>query len=142
MVRSFLIFFVFLSSFAKADIFDFVSSGSPDSKIASFTKKLKSLEVKEGPEFEESFNALIKGIELAMEEEKLYCSGEALNAQGKTLAPAQKQLCMRELKKQYLESMNVTFEVKKKYLTLLHQRQLQKLKETQSRLQTDIEKNF
>lgn len=142
MVKSFLIFSLLLSLGARADIFDFVSSGSSESKIASLTKKLRGLEVKEGPDFEEGFNALVKGIELAMEEEKLYCSGEALNAQGKSLAPGQKQLCMRELKKQYLESMNATFEVKKKYLSLLHQRQLQKLKETQARLQGDIEKNF
>jgi hypothetical protein len=49
---------------------------------------------------------------------------------------------MRELKKQYLESLSVIYETKRKYLSFLHQRQLQKLVETQDRLKADIEKNF
>jgi hypothetical protein len=49
---------------------------------------------------------------------------------------------MRELKKQYLEATNVIFDLKKKYLGLIHQRQLQKLGEIQKSLKADIEKNF
>jgi hypothetical protein len=84
----------------------------------------------------------VKNIENAMEEEKLYCTGEASNKEGKTLPSAQKPLCMRELKKQYLEATNVIFDLKKKYLGLIHQRQLQKLGEIQKSLKADIEKNF
>jgi hypothetical protein len=142
MAKSFLMIVILFSSLAKANIFDFVSSEGSESKIAAWTKRLTKLEIKDGPDFEENFNGIVKGIESAMEEEKLYCSGEAQNAQGKTLPQSQKQLCMRELKKQYIDSMNVIFEVKKKYLIQLHQRQLQKLKETHTRLQSDIEKNF
>lgn len=142
MVRSILILFFLVPSFAKADIFDFVSSEGAESKLVSLTKKLRNLEIKDTPDFEETFNGLVRGIETAVEEEKLYCSGEALNSQGKTLPPAQKQFCMRELKKQYLESTSTVFEIKKKYLSHLHARQLKKLGETQERLKADIEKNF
>ena len=142
MVKSFLILLLFIPALSIADIFDFVSSGGSESKLIGLTKKIRNLEVKDGPDFEETFNGLVKGIETALEEEKLYCSGEAINSKGKTLPPAQKQFCMRELKKQYLESSNAIFEIKKKYLSYLHQRQVQKLVETQDRLRADIEKNF
>ena len=75
MVRSFLILLLLLPSFAKADIFDFVSSEGAESKLVSLTKKLRNLEIKDTPDFEETFNGLVRGIEIAVEEEKLYCSG-------------------------------------------------------------------
>lgn len=142
MVRSFLIIFVFLSYVARADMIDFGSEGDGNSKIKLSIDQLKSLEMKDSLEFEEVFNKVVRTIELAIEEEKLYCAGEAVNKEGKSLPPGQKQFCMRELKKQYLESAEVIFEVKKKYLTFLHQRQLKRLAEIQTKLKSDIEKNF
>jgi hypothetical protein len=103
---------------------------------------MKKIEMKDGPEFEDSFNQIIKGIEIAVEDEKLYCSGESTNSKGKTLPPSQKQLCIRELKKQYLDATNTIFEIKKKYLGFIHQKQIQKLTEIQSSLKSDIEKSF
>ncbi len=141
MVKPILMIFLFLFPFARADVFDFVSPKS-DSKLISLTKKLRNLQIKEGPEFEENFNGIVKNIEMAMEEEKLYCSSDAPNNLGKILPPAQKQFCMRELKKQYLESMSTIFEIKRKYLSLLHKLQLNKLTETQKRLHNEIERNF
>lgn len=142
MVRSFLIAALLFSSMAYADLFDFGTEKGKESRLPAFVEKLKNLEMKDGPQFEDQFNQLVKRIENAVEDEKLYCSGETTNNEGKTLPPAQKQLCMRELKKQYLEATNTIFEVKKKYLGFIHQRQVEKLSEIQSKLKTDIEKNF
>jgi hypothetical protein len=143
MAKFILISLLFLSLSVQADLFDFVSGGEgSDSRINSLIEKMKKIEMKEGPEFEDSFNQIIKGIEIAVEDEKLYCSGESTNSKGKTLPPSQKQLCIRELKKQYLEATNTIFEIKKKYLGFIHQKQIQKLTEIQSSLKSDIEKSF
>jgi hypothetical protein len=127
---------------ARADLFDFDSEKGNESRIPALIEKLKSFEMKEGPLFEDQFNQAVKNIENAVEEEKLYCTGEITNNEGKTLPVAQKPLCMRELKKNYTEATSVIFEVKKKYLGFIHQRQLQKLTEIQDKLKKDIEKNF
>lgn len=142
MVKPFLILFFFLSLDTHADLFDFVSDKDNESKITSLVLSLKKREIKDGPEFEDFFNQTVKSIEYAVEEEKLYCSGEAVNRKGKILPASQKQLCMRELKKKYLEATDTIFDIKKKYLTLVHQRQLNKLSEIQTKLKEDIEKNF
>lgn len=140
MVRVILIFFL-MSGLAYADLFDFGSEGSRGEKIPTLIEKLKGLDMK-GPGYDDSFNQTVKGIESAVEEEKLYCSGEATDSQGKALAANQKQLCMRELKKHYLDAMDTIFELKKKYLLLLHQKQVEGLSEVQKKLKADIEKNF
>ncbi len=134
--------FVFTSLPLQADLFDFAGEKSESSRIGALVQKLRSLEMKDGPEFEELFNQTVKGIENAVEEEKLYCAGEATNASGKTVEAGRKQLCMRELKKAYLEATAVMFDAKKKYLGFIHDRQLRKLSEIQARLKADIEKNF
>jgi hypothetical protein len=143
MARFFLVLVFFVVSSLHADIFDFVSdTDGNNSRIESLINKLKTLEMKDGPGFEESFNQLIKGIENAVEDEKLYCSGESTNSEGKTLPVSQKQYCMRELKKKYQEATKVIFELKKKYLVFIHERQLQRLNEIQTKMQTDIDKSF
>lgn len=143
MVKTLLISFILLSMTAQADIFDFGSDKSGNgSRLPQLIEKLKSLEFKDGPQYESSFNETVKEVENRVEEEKLFCSGEAQDSEGKTLPPAKKQLCMRELKKHYLEATSAIFELKKKYLTQIHQKQLQRLSEIQSKLRTDIEKNF
>ncbi len=137
----FLILFV-LTIDARADIFDFTSGVSSESKLPAMIKKLKNLEMKDGPAFEDSFNQTIKMIENGVEEEKLYCSGDVSNSEGKTIPPAQKQLCMRDLKKNYIEATSTIFDLKKKYLTFIHHRQIEKLSEIQKKLKADIEKSF
>lgn len=127
---------------AKADLFDFDSDKPRESKIPALVEKLKSLEMKEDPSYEEAFNQSVKSIENSMEEEKLFCSGEATDAEGKALPKEQKQLCMRELKKHYLNATMTIFDIKKKYLGFIHQKQLEKLTEIQKKLKADIEKDF
>lgn len=142
MVQSLLILLL-LSFNASADIFDFDSEKSTmESKIPELVEKLKTMNMKDDPEYEDNFNKTVKAIENGMEEEKLYCSGEATNSEGKTLPAKQKQLCMRELKKHYLEASMTIFDIKKKYLAYIHQKQLEKLDEVQKKLKADIEKNF
>lgn len=142
MVKSLLILVVAFSFSAHADLFDFGSDGGKESKIPTMIEKLKGLEIKDDPAFEETFNQYVKAIENGVEEEKLFCTGEATDAAGKTLPPAQKQLCMRELKKHYLEATTTIFDLKKKYLGVIHQRQMEKLTEIQKKQRADIEKNF
>lgn len=142
MVKSLLIL-LFVSQLAHADLFDFGSDKEIlKSELPDLIKKLKTLNMKDDPEYEESFNKSVRDIENALEHEKLFCSGEATDSEGKTLPPAQKQLCMRELKKDYLEASMAILELKKKYLAFIHQRQLEKLNEVQKKLKADIEKNF
>lgn len=140
MVRTFLVFLLLITS-VKAQIFGF-GEEKFKSSIPELSKKLRSLEMKSGPQFEEEFNKAIKDIQNAVEEEKLFCSGEAANTEGKTLGKEQKELCFRELKKHYLEAMDVVFVLKKKYLELLHSEHLEKLTEIHKKLAKDIEKNF
>lgn len=143
MVRSLLVFFFFISTSVKADLFDFDSKNNGrESKIPALIGNLKKIEIKDDPAFEELFNQSIKAIENGIEDEKLYCSGETTDSSGKSLPPAQKQLCMRELKKNYVEATNTIFDLKKKYLGFIHQRQIQKLSEIQQKLKAEIEKNF
>lgn len=127
---------------AQANIFDFSSDKTRESKIPTLLTALKALELKVDPAFEDEFNRAIKSVEAAIEEEKLYCSGESPDAEGKLLPKDQKQLCMRELKKHYLEAATTIFDLKKKYLTLIHENQIEKLTEVQKKLKADIEKNF
>ena len=101
---------------AHADLFGFGADKTLKSRIPGLTEKLKNLQLKTDPGFEDVFNRTVKDIENSIEEEKLYCSGEAPDSDGKTLAADQKQLCFRELKKNYLEAVDVIFEAKKKYL--------------------------
>jgi seryl-tRNA synthetase len=140
MVRTFLVF-ILISSSVNAQIFSF-GEEKFKSAIPELSKKLKSMEMKSGPQFEEEFNKAVKNVQNAVEEEKLFCSGEAANTEGKTLGKEQKELCFRELKKHYLEAMNVVFVLKKKYLELLHSEHIEKLTEIQKKLAKDIEKNF
>lgn len=141
MAKSLLIFLL-LTSVAHADLFDFGKDSGKESKIPSLVEKLKSLEMKDAPGFEETFNQLVKSVENSVEEEKLYCAGEASDASGKVLPANQKQLCMRELKKNYIEAQTTIFDIKKKYLSFIHQKQIDKLTEIQKKLKADIEKNF
>jgi len=139
MVRFILIFCI--SFHASADFLGF-SADSTKSKIPEIVAKLKSIEVEDGPIYEEKFNQLVKLIENSMEEEKLFCSGETADSGGKVLPNKSKQLCFRELKTHYLEAIETIFNLKKKYLGLIHNRQIEKLTEIQKKLKADIEKSF
>jgi hypothetical protein len=134
---------IFLFSLnARADLFGFGSDKKLASRIPALTEKLQALQMKGNLAYEDEFNTLVKGIESALEEEKLFCAGEVSDAQGKVLVADQKQLCFRDLKKSYVNATTVIFDSKKKFLSYLHDQQQEKLTAIQKRLREDIEKNF
>ena len=142
MAKLVLILLVFTAYNASADIFGFGSDKTFRSRVPQLTEKLKKLPLKTDPGFEDTFNQTVKDVENSIEEEKLFCGGEAPDAEGKTLPAEQKQLCFRELKKNYLEAVEVIFEAKKKYLQLLHNEQQNRLTEIHRKVKADIDKNF
>lgn len=143
MVQLILSFFIFFAPDARPQFLGFGESGSElKSRVPDLVEQLKSQEMKTGPLYEELFNKGVVSIENAMEEEKLYCSGEAVDSTGKVLPADKKQLCMRELKKHYLEAMTSVYELKKKYLEMIHANQIEKMDEQHSALKVNIEKRF
>lgn len=142
MVRSFLVLLFIFSFSAHADFLGFKTGDDVSSKIPGLIEKLKKLEMADTPVYEENFNQLVKSIENSMEEEKLFCAGETADANGKVLPKESKQLCFRELKSNYLEAMDTIFDLKKKYLGLIHNRQIEKLSDIQKKLKADIDKSF
>lgn len=142
MARSFLILFLMTSFAANAQIFGFGGTNRFASKVPEIAEKLRKMEVKPSPEFEDNFNRAVREIQNVVEEEKLFCAGEASDSEGKTLGKEQKELCFRELKKHYLQSMEVVFELKKKYLVILHKDHVERLTEMHKKLSADIEKSF
>jgi hypothetical protein len=142
MVRTFLILSLFISFNASADFLGFKTGDSSRSKIPDQIEKLKKLEVEDSPDYEEKFNNLVKAIENNMEDEKMFCAGETADSEGKVIPKSSSQLCFRDLKTHYLEAMDTIFNLKKKYLGLIHNRQIQKLTEIQKKLKLDIDKSF
>jgi len=137
---SFLVFF--FSTSAQADFFTFGGDQGYKSKIPEQVEKLKGMEQSNNLEYEDAFNQAVKNIENSVEEEKLLCAGESADGAGKTIPKEQKQLCFRDLKNNYLEAMEVIFNLKKKYLGLIHARQIDQLTVIQKKLKADIDKNF
>ncbi len=140
-MAKFILIFLFTFS-AHADIFGFGADKNFLSRVPGLTQKLKKLPLSTNPNFEDSFNQTVRDLENSIEEEKLYCSGEAPDSKGKILPMDQKQLCFRQLKKNYLEAVEVIFEAKKKYMQLLHSEQQNRLTEIHRKLKADIDKNF
>lgn len=142
MARSLLIFIILsFSMTAYSDFLGFKSSNTR-SRIPAITEKIMNLKIEPGPVFEDSFNQLIKSLEVTIEEEKLYCAGESADNSGKVILNEQKQICFRELKTFYLEANDAVFNQKKKYLGIIHEAQLKKLNQIQLNMRTEIEKSF
>jgi hypothetical protein len=142
MVRIVLILSLLFSFRAFADFLGFKTGDDTKSKIPDLIEKLNKLEVEDSPAYEDKFNQLVKSIETSMEDEKLFCSGEIADSNGKVLPKESKQLCFRDLKTNYLSAMDTIFNLKKKYLGLIHNRQIEKLSEIQKKLKVDIDKSF
>jgi hypothetical protein len=142
MVRIVLILCLLFSFSAFADFLGFKTGDDTKSKIPDLIEKLNKLEVEDSPAYEDKFNQLVKSIETSMEDEKLICSGEIADSNGKVLPKESKQLCFRDLKTNYLSAMDTIFNLKKKYLGLIHNRQIEKLTEIQKKLKADIDKSF
>ena len=142
MARSFsIILLLAISISAKADFLGF-GTAEGKSRITPLLEKLQNIPMKVDPAYEEEFNKAVKILESGIDEEKLYCSGELADSDGKVLTKDKKQICMRELKKNYIAAMDTVYELKKKYLQMVLVRQQDKLKEIHSKLKQDIEKNF
>lgn len=131
---------MFLVLPAYADLFG--SNEVLKSKIPNVIKEIRALEMSADISYEEDFNKLVRKVETTLEEEKLFCNGEVVNSEGKVVEKSQKQLCYRTLKNHYLKAMDEVFELKKKYLKVIHQAQLEKLSEIHEKLKKDFEKSF
>lgn len=142
MVRLISLLILLLPATVLAQFFGLGQDNKFSSRIPELSRKLGKMKMTTAPGYEEQFNKAVKDLENAVEEEKLYCAGEASDSQGKTLAKEQKELCFRELKKHYLGSMEVVFNLKKQYLGLLHTQHIQRLTDIHQKLTTDLEKNF
>jgi hypothetical protein len=140
MVRIILIFL--LSTSAYADFFGFGSNEGLKSRIPGLAQKLQDLDMEKESKYEENFNLTVKAIENALEEEKLLCSGETSDTQGRVVPKDQKQLCFRDLKGHYLNAMDIIFALKKKYLGKVHAQQIEKLSDIHNKLKGDIQKSF
>lgn len=136
--------FIFILSFLLNPAFaDFFSSGSKfKSKLPKVTEKLKSIEVKTDPSFEEKLTQLITEAESIFIEEREYCSGELADSQGNVVIKDQKEICFRELKNNYLETVDIVFNLKKKFLSSIHNQQLERLNKIQNKIKSDLENNF
>ncbi len=142
MVYLFSILILLSSVDVKADFFSLGADKGYKSKIPEQLEKLKATPQTNNPEYEDNFNQSVKNIENSVEEEKLLCAGEAADGAGRIIPKDQKQLCFRDLKNNYLEATEVILELKKKYLALIHARQMDQLSEIQKKLKADIDKNF
>ena len=142
MVRFISLVCLFALNTAQADFLGLGGESTLKSQIPTLVEELKGLEVKVDPAYEDSFNEGVRKIENRVEQEKLFCTGEAVDSEGNTLTKEKKQLCIRDLKKHYILAMDTIYELKKKYLGLIHERQLKRMDEVQAKLKADIEKNF
>lgn len=133
---------IMLFSFsAQADFFGFGGDDS-GSKIPALIDKVNGIKLDGNGAFEDEFNKNVRALESAVEEEKLFCSGEITDEKGRVLPADKKTLCFRDLKKNYLNATQAIFELKKKYLEILHQKQINQLSENNKRIKADIEKSF
>jgi len=117
-------------------------SDESSGKISSIMEKLKNTELEPNPQSEESFNLLVKEMEVAIDEEKLFCSGEAANVKGKYLSSDKRQVCTRNLKQKYVEILQIVFDHKIKYLEKIGEIQMQKLKFTKDQMIKEVETRF
>lgn len=122
--------------FAQDKVFDFKS------EIPGVTAKLKALKLEDDASFEDRFNKLIKELEQTLEREKNICIGELSTHKGEVVSKENRQVCLRKIKGHYLTSFNEIHLLKKRYMTLVHKKQLEQLDENFEKLKSQFEKNF
>jgi len=136
-VKLFLILFFSLGiSYAQDKAFEF------ESKIPELTEKLKALKIEEEIRFEDQFNTLVKELEQTLEKEKSICAGEMSMESGEIVSKENRQLCLRKIKEHYLASFTQIHLLKKRYLTLIHKKQIEQLDENFEKLKSQFDKNF
>ncbi len=137
MVKLFLVLFISTGiSFAQEKVFEF------ESKIPELTEKFKALKVEEEIRFEDQFNTLVKELEQTLEKEKNICAGEMSMENGEIVSKENRQLCLRKIKQHYLVSFTQIHLLKKRYLTLIHKKQIDELDENFEKLKSQFDKNF
>lgn len=144
MAKSFLMFsFLLLSYSSRAQFLGFGENKSQfKSKLTSLIDKINQLEVSAGPQFEESFNQNIQLFEATLDQEILFCSGEASNDKGQYISNDKRQTCIRELKQKYTEGVVSIFEIKKKYLEVILEIHKDKLQKAQAQAVKNIDNRF
>jgi hypothetical protein len=144
MAKYVLILFIFFNSFNSYS--QFLGFGEEkkqfSSKIPGIIEKLSQLEIVATPQFESSFNDQIHDLEVVLDQDMLYCSGEAMGDKGKYISPDKKQVCIRELKQRYIEGVNLIFEIKKKYLALINEKHMESLSRIQKETLKSVESKF
>lgn len=128
--------FISFEVFSQDKVFEF------DSKIPSLTAKFKELKVEEEARFEDQFNSLVKDLEQTLEKEKNICVGEMSTESGEIIPKENRQLCLRKIKEYYLVSFKEIHLLRKRYLTLVHKKQLEQLDENFEKLKAQFDKNF
>ncbi len=143
MVRTILISLL-ISSTAYAQFWNFgdkpETSGA--SRISKELEKLNELNIQASGEFEDKFNQVMKAVNNILEEEKLICSGEVAGPSGILTSRDQKQVCFREMKKSYAHYIEKSFEIKRKYLGVLHQKKLEDLEKIKNSQLQQLERAF
>lgn len=112
------------------------------SKIPEVTEKLKKLKSPDLESFEEDFNLHIKELESLLEKEKSICTGEMSMENGEVVTKENRQVCLRKMKGHYLSALNIVYDLKKKYLNVIHRKQMTLLDENFKKIKEQFEKNF
>ncbi|GEM_PF-1212037 len=143
MVRTILIF-LFSINLAHAQFWNFgdKTSAAGPGRIKVELDKLSDLKIESNGDFEDKFNRIMKVVNDILEEEKLICSGEVAGVNGILTSRDQKQVCFREMKKGYSEYIEKSFEIKKKYLGVLHQKKLEDLDRIKKSQLEQLERAF
>lgn len=143
MVR-FLLVLILSTQYAQAQFWNFGDkpSASGTGRIQLELDKLGDLNIQSGGEFEDKFNLIMKTVSNIIEEEKLICSGEVAGPSGILTSRDQKQVCFREMKKSYASYIEKSFEIKKKYLGVLHQKKLEDLDKIKKSQLEQLERAF
>lgn len=143
MVRTVLISFLFsISAYAQFWNFGDKPETNGASRVQAELEKLSDLNIKAGGEFEDKFNQVMKSVNNILEEEKLICSGEVAGPNGILTSRDQKQVCFREMKKSYAQYIEKSFEIKRKYLGVLHQKKLEDLEKIKKSQLEQLERAF
>ncbi|HLW58018.1 MAG TPA: hypothetical protein VKY27_11555, partial [Bacteriovoracaceae bacterium] len=92
--------------------------------------------------FEDQFNLLVKELEQTLEREKNICLGELSTESGEVVGKENRQVCLRTIKGHYIASLNEVHQLRKRYLTLIHQKQMKELDENYQKLKEQFDKSF
>lgn len=118
------------------------SGATTEGRVQAEIEKLSDLDVKIGAEFEDRFNRIVKTIDDILGEQKMICSGEVAGPKGILTSRDQKEVCFRDIKKNYSSYIEKGFEIKKKYLAILHQKRLEDLDKIKKRQIEQLESQF